>query len=179
VIVAKNPRANKQGQKREKKEFSEELLNLARVTRVVKGGRRMRFKATVAIGNKKGKVGLGTGKSSEVATAVQKAVAAAKKSLIDIPLTETFSVPHSVKLKYKAARMLVMPASEGTGVKAGGVMRKIFELAGIHNVFGKRFGTTTPLVNAQATMKMLERIKTPKKAAPVVVAETVLEEESK
>jgi small subunit ribosomal protein S5 len=145
---------------REPKEYEEELLHLARVTRVVRGGRRLRFRATVAIGNKKGKVGIGTGKSAEVAVAVQKAVACAKRQLINIPLTDSLSVPHEVKVKYKAARLLVMPASEGTGVKAGGVVRKIFELAGIHNILAKRFGSTTALVNAQATMRALLELKT-------------------
>ena len=157
--MAKKPRSNKGKFMKEKKEFEEELLHLARVTRVVKGGRRLRFRATVAIGNKKGRVGLGTGKSVEVATAVQKAVACAKKNLIDVKLTDEFSVPHQLKVKYKGANLMMMPASDGTGVKAGGVVRKIFELAGIHNIIAKRFGSTTPLVNAQATMMLLERLK--------------------
>jgi small subunit ribosomal protein S5 len=160
--VTKNNRqkGNRGNSQREPKEYEEELLHLARVTRVVRGGRRLRFRATVAIGNKKGKVGLGTGKSAEVAVAVQKAVACAKKNIVKVPLTENASVPHEVRLKYKAARLLIMPASEGTGVKAGGVVRKIFELAGIHNILAKRFGSTTALVNAQATMRALVELKT-------------------
>ena len=143
---------------KERKEYEEALLHLARVTRVVRGGRRLRFRATVAVGNKKGKVGIGTGKSIEVAVAVQKAVAQAKKKLINVPLTDNDSIPHEVRLKFKAAKLLMMPASEGTGVKAGGVVRKIFELAGIHNILAKRFGTTTALVNAQATIQALSQL---------------------
>lgn len=159
--MVKKVRENKKKNflKKEPKEFDEELLHLARVTRVVKGGRRLRFRATVAIGNRKGKVGIGTGKSAEVAVAVQKAVAKAKKHLKTIPLTENNSIPYDLKLKYKAARIMIMPASEGTGVKAGGVLRKIFDLAGIKNIIAKRFGTTNPLVNAQATMSALISLK--------------------
>ncbi len=148
------------GQKfqKEKKEFEEELLHIARVTRVVKGGRRLRFRATVAIGDKKGKVALGVGKSLEVATAVQKAIAKAKKAIIKVPLTESLSIPYEVKIKFKAAKLIMMPASEGTGVKAGGVVRKIFDVAGIHNVIAKRLGSTNPLVNAQATMLALNEL---------------------
>ena len=143
---------------KEKKEFQEELLDLARVTRVVRGGRRLRFRATVAVGDKKGRVGIGTGKSVEVALAVQKAVAKAKKSLIKVNLTEDLSVIHDLNIKFKSARLIIMPASDGTGVKAGGVVRKIFELAGIHNVLAKRVGTTNPLVNAQATILALQEL---------------------
>jgi len=156
-VVKRTKDAGQKFQK-EKKEFEEELLHIARVTRVVKGGRRLRFRATVAIGDKKGKVALGVGKSLEVATAVQKAIAKAKKAIIKVPLTESLSIPYEVKIKFKAAKLIMMPASEGTGVKAGGVVRKIFDVAGIHNVIAKRLGSTNPLVNAQATMLALNEL---------------------
>ena len=139
----------------EEKEFQEEVLEVARVTRVVKGGRRLRFRATVVIGNRKGKVGLGTGKSAEVAVAVQKAVAAAKKQLITVPM-ENGTIPHELSWKHKAARILLMPARPGTGIIAGGAVRKIADLAGIENILGKTYGTSNPLVNAQAMMEALQ-----------------------
>jgi small subunit ribosomal protein S5 len=157
--VVKKVRDNKNADKREAKEFDEEILELARVTRVVKGGRRLRFRVTVAIGDRKGRVGIGIGKSAEVAASVQKAVAQAKKALITVPLTDISSIPHDVRIKFKAAQIYAFPAVEGTGIKAGGVVRKIFDLAGIKNVIAKRFGTTNPLVNAQATMMILKELR--------------------
>ena len=144
---------------KEQKEFQEEVLDIARVTRVVKGGRRLSFRATVIIGNRKGKVGVGTGKSQEVAAAIQKAIAKAKRELIVVPLTKVDSIPHEVKLKFKAARLMIMPAYEGTGIIAGGAVRKIAELAGVKNMYGKSFGTTNKLVSAQATIKALQKLK--------------------
>lgn len=175
--MAKKVKDRQDNQVKEKKEFEEELLDLARVTRVVRGGRRLRFRATVAIGDKKGRVGIGTGKSAEVATAVQKAVADAKKRLITVNLTDDLTVPHEVEVKFKSARLLIIPALQGTGVKAGGVCRKIFELVGIHNVISKRFGSTTPLVNAQATMEALQLLRKPKTKKGATVAVSVSEEE--
>lgn len=159
------------------KEFEEELLDLARVTRVVRGGRRLRFRATVAVGNGKGKVGIGTGKSAEVATAVQKAVAQAKKHFIEVPLTDVSSIPHEIKIKFKAAKIFMMPAFEGTGIKAGGVTRKILELAGVHNIIAKRFGSNAPLVNAQATILALSKI-VPQKLKKVAAQKLNTEESS-
>lgn len=144
---------------REIKEFDEEVLDIARVTRVVKGGRRLRFRATVIVGNRKGKVGIGTGKSIEVAAAIQKAVAKAKRQLIQVPLTDINSIPHEVKIKFKAAKLLLMPAFDGTGIIAGGALRKIAELAGIKNMLGKSFGTTNKLTCAQATILAFERLR--------------------
>jgi small subunit ribosomal protein S5 len=139
-------------------EYSETTLSIDRVTRVVKGGRRMRFRAIVVVGNKKGKVGLGTGKANEVQAAVQKATKSAKRNLIQIPLTKG-TIPHNVDVKFKAAKLRLMPASEGTGIIAGGALRVIFDHAGVRNVLAKRFGTTNTLVNAQATFKALARLK--------------------
>lgn len=152
---------------REPSEFTETTLSLDRVTRVVKGGRRMRFRAVVVVGNKKGKVGMGTGKANEVQIAVQKATKAAKRAMIVVPLTKG-TIPHEVDIKFKAARIRLMPASEGTGIIAGGALRVICDHAGIRNVLSKRFGTGNKLVNAQATFKALERLK-PLKAGMIEV----------
>lgn len=143
---------------REPSEFTETTLSVDRVTRVVKGGRRMRFRAIVVVGNKKGKVGMGTGKANEVQAAVQKATKAAKRAMIKVPLIKG-TIPHDVDVKFKSAKLRLMPASEGTGIIAGGALRVICDHAGITNVLAKRFGTRNKLVNAQATFKALKKIR--------------------
>ncbi|TSC60770.1 MAG: 30S ribosomal subunit protein S5 [Candidatus Peregrinibacteria bacterium Greene0416_62] len=142
---------------REPSEFEETTLSVDRVTRVVKGGRRMRFRAIVVVGNKKGKVGLGTGKAAEVQAAVQKATKAAKREMIRVPLLNG-TIPHEVDLKFKSAKIRIMPARPGTGVIAGGALRVILEAAGVKNVLSKRFGTRNKLVNAQAVMLALQKL---------------------
>ena len=148
---------------REPSEFTETTLSLDRVTRVVKGGRRMRFRAVVVVGNKKGKVGMGTGKANEVQIAVQKATKDARRHMIRVPLTKG-TIPHDVQVKFKAAKVRIIPASEGTGIIAGGALRVILEHAGVRNVLSKRFGTSNKLVNAQATFKALALLRQPKVA---------------
>ena len=142
----------------EKSEYEEAVLQIDRVTRVVKGGRRLRFRATVVVGNKNGKVGIGIGKSTEVVNAIQKAIRQAKKHIYLVPL-KNGTIPHSVKLKYKSARIVMMPASPGTGVKAGGAVRKIAELAGIKNLLSKMLGASNKITNAKATMLALKELK--------------------
>lgn len=144
--------------KKEVKEFEEEVIQIDRVTRVVKGGRRLRFRATVAIGDRKGKVAIGIGKSSEVAGAIQKAVAKAKKHLIKIPIIQG-TIPHHVKTKFKSARLLMMPASPGTGVIAGGAVRKILDLAGVHNVLSKSFGSSNRVNSSKVAIKALSELR--------------------
>ncbi|MDO8648614.1 MAG: 30S ribosomal protein S5 [Candidatus Peregrinibacteria bacterium] len=147
---------------REPSEFAEVTLSVDRVTRVVKGGRRMRFRAIVVIGNRKGKVGLGTGKAAEVQAAVKKATAAAKRKMIRVPLTKG-TIPHPVDMKFKAARIRLLPAMEGTGIIAGGALRVILDHAGVKNVLSKRYGTRNKLVNAQAVMIALQMLREPTK----------------
>lgn len=161
--MAKTSKDNrrKDRRSREPKEFGEHVLKIQRVTRVVKGGRRMRFRATVVIGNRKGKVGLGSGKSGEVQSAVQKAVADAKKQMITVPIVKG-TIPHDVDQKFKAAQVRLVPASEGTGIIAGGALRPILELSGVKNILSKRYGTSNNLINAQATMLALASLKRPK-----------------
>lgn len=149
---------------REPSEYTETTLSVDRVTRVVKGGRRMRFRAVVVVGNHKGKVGMGTGKANEVQVAVNKAIKAAKRAMIHVPLVKG-TIPHEIDMKFKAARIRLMPASEGTGIIAGGALRVICDHAGIRNVLSKRFGTGNKLVNAQATFKALEKLKPAKAGA--------------
>ncbi|MEA3304576.1 MAG: 30S ribosomal protein S5 [Patescibacteria group bacterium] len=140
-------------------EFFEEIIQLDRVTRVQKGGRRMRFRATVVVGNRKGKVGIGMGKSVEVVTAIQKAVAQAKKNLLRVSITETGTLPHEISLKFKASKILILPAAEGTGIIAGSSLRTVLDLAGYKNVLAKRLGSTNRINNAQAALYALAEIK--------------------
>jgi len=148
------PDRKRNDRRREPSEFAEATLSVDRVTRVVKGGRRMRFRAIVVIGNRKGKVGLGTGKAAEVQAAVKKATSAARRAMIRIPIIDG-TIPHQVDTKFKASRLRIMPAKPGTGIIAGGALRVILDHAGVKNVLSKRFGTRNKLVNAQASMKAL------------------------
>lgn len=135
--------------KKEAKEFEEEVIQIDRVTRVVKGGRRLRFRATVVIGDKKGRIGYGIGKSVEVPHAIQKAVSKAKKNLVKIPIYNG-TIPHSIQIKFKASKVLLKPASEGTGIIAGGAVRKLVDIAGIKNILSKTLGSSNKLNNTKA-----------------------------
>ena len=157
-MTAKTARPDrKKGNRRQREpsEFEETTLSIDRVTRVVAGGRRMRFRAVVVVGDKKGRVGLGTGKANEVQTAVQKATAVAKRNMIRIPLGEG-TIPHEIDHKFKASRIRLMPAREGTGIIAGGALRTVLEHAGVQNVLSKRYGTNNKLVNAQCVIEALQ-----------------------
>lgn len=158
-------------------EFTETTLSVDRVTRVVKGGRRMRFRAVVVVGNRKGKVGLGTGKANEVQIAVNKAVKDAKRNMVRVPIQKG-TIPHNVDVKFKAAKLRLLPASEGTGIIAGGALRVIFDHAGIRNVLAKRFGTGNTLVNAQATFKALKRLHPARVADAEASTAMTIEDES-
>lgn len=179
-----NPRGNnrKFTKKREPKEFDEEVIQIDRVTRVVKGGRKLRFRATVAIGNRKGKVGIGIGKSHEVTGAIQKAIAKAKKDMVVAKLNGS-TIPHEINVKFKAAKILLMPASAGTGLIAGGTIRKVLDLAGVKDVLSKSFGTTNKVNTTKAAFKALSMLKeTPamaKSAAKRSAAKEVKKTEAK
>jgi len=145
---------------KEKSEFDQKVLDVARVTRVVAGGRRFSFRATVVIGNRKGKIGMGIGKGLDVSQAVEKAVAEAKKNLIVLPLKEG-TIPHEVSAKYSAARILLKPASTGRGLVAGGAVRNICDLAGVANITAKIMSKSTNKINnAKATLEALKKLKT-------------------
>lgn len=143
---------------REVREFEEHMLQLDRVTRVVKGGRRMRFRASAIIGDHAGRVGFGLGKGNDVQVAMKKAVHEAKKNIITVPLVDG-TITHDAKVKFKAAQLMIMPASDGTGVIAGGAIRKVMELAGVKNILSKNFGTSNRVVVAQAMMKLLKTLR--------------------
>ena len=139
---------------REVKEFEEAVIQVDRVTRVVKGGRRLRFRATVVIGDKKGTVGYGIGKATEVQLAIQKAVAKAKKRLIKVPVYNG-TIPHVIQVKFKASSVMMKPASVGTGIIAGGAVRQILELAGVHNILSKSLGSNNKINTTKATYEAL------------------------
>lgn len=145
--------------KREKPEFEQKLLDLARVTRVVKGGRRFRFRATLAIGDRKGRVGVGVAKGSDVSDAIQKAYANAKKNMIGVALSEN-TIPHDIYQKLGSAKVLMKPAQEGRGLIAGGTVRIIVELAGIRDIVSKSMGSSNKINVAKATVKALSGLRT-------------------
>ncbi len=145
------------------KEFKEELLEVARVTRVTAGGRQLRFRAAVVVGNGKGTVGLGTGKAAEVVVAIEKAVRDAKKNLLTFPISGN-TVPYQVTANYKATGVMVHPASEGTGIIAGGAIRKLMFVSGLKDVLTKRYGGRNQLTNVRAALRALSALK----AAPAV-----------
>ncbi len=142
-------------QQKEPKEFEEAILQIDRVTRVVSGGRRLRFRISVVIGDQKGRVGFGVGKSAEVMVGIQKAVAQAKKNLINVPIFNG-TIPHEMNSTFKSSRVLLFPAPEGKGVIAGGAVRRILELAGVKNVLSKIHGSRNKLNVAVATIQALQ-----------------------
>ena len=146
-------------------DLQERVVYIHRVSKVVKGGRRMSLVALVAVGDGKGNVGLGMGKSTEVPLAIQKGVDDAKKNMFHVPVTESGTIPHEVLGHYGAGRVLIKPAVEGTGVIAGGPVRPLFELAGITNVLSKSLGTSNALNSIKAAAEGLKSLSSPEDAA--------------
>ena len=156
------PRDNK---RREDSELQERVVFIHRVSKTVKGGRRMSLLALVVVGDGKGNVGIGIGKSAEVPLAIQKGVDDAKKNMFHVPVTEGGTIPHAVEGHYGAGRVLIKPAVEGTGVIAGGPVRPLFELAGITNVLSKSLGTNNALNIIKAAAEGLKELSSPAEAA--------------
>ncbi len=140
-------------------EFEERVVAINRVTKVVKGGRTLRFAALVVIGDRKGNVGFGTGKASEVPDAIKKAIESAKKNMIHVSIVNT-TIPHSVTGVYGAGRVVLRPAAAGTGVIAGGPVRAVVELAGISDILSKSLGSATPINVVRATVEGLKNLHT-------------------
>lgn len=157
--AGRKPRGGRRDERREKldeapKEFEEAVISIDRVARVVKGGRRFRFKALVVVGNRKDKVGVGVAKGADVQTAVAKATDVAKKHLITIPVINE-TIPHEAEVKVSGAHVLLKPAAPGTGIIAGGVVRAVIGVTGIRNLLSKSLGSTNKVNIAYATIDAL------------------------
>ena len=169
----------------EKKEFDERIVHIDRVARVVKGGRRFRFRALVVVGDHKGKVGIGIAKGADVTAAVTKATEVAKKHFITVNLYKG-TLPHETEAKVSGASILLKPASQGTGLIAGGVIRTILEVAGVKNALSKSLGSSNKANTAYATIEALRKVEpvknwvtAPKKAASKKVVPSAAQKESK
>lgn len=147
---------NKQGFQ---SEFEEKVINIARVTTVVKGGRRFSFSAYVVVGNKKGKVGFGHGKANEVQDAIKKAVKDAQNHLITVPIINKSTVPHEIKQKFLASQVMLKPAPKGKGIIASGTVRAVVELAGYTDIYTKTYGSRTKANIVRATMIALSKLR--------------------
>jgi len=162
TITKKRGGAKRGARRAPRSEYNEKMVDLRRVSRVVKGGKRFSFRATLIMGDGKGKVGVGTGKGLDVAKAMEKARNDAKKQMIVVPVKGT-SIPHDVSAKYSAAQVLIKPAQKGSGLKAGGATRAVLLLAGIKDATAKCVGKTkNKLTNALATLEALKQLRAEK-----------------
>nr|ARW60661.1 ribosomal protein S5 [Polysiphonia sp.] len=145
---------------KEENNWEEKVVQVKRVTKVVKGGKKLSFRAVLVIGNGNGQIGVGVGKASDVIGAVKKGVADAKKHIINIPLTKYFSIPHPINGTSGAAKIILRPSATGSGVIAGGSTRTVLELAGIKNILAKQIGSNNTLNNARAVLNALNNLRT-------------------
>lgn len=154
-----NRRKNTRSREKES-EWQERVVQIRRVTKVVKGGKKLSFRAIVVVGNERGQVGVGVGKAGDVIGAVKKGVADGRKHLVDVPLTKSYSLPHPTSGAGGGAKVFMRPAAPGTGVIAGGAVRTVLELAGVRNVLAKQLGSNNPLNNARAAADALASLRT-------------------
>lgn len=154
-----NNRQQRRGSRKEKSEFDQEIIDIARVTRVMAGGKRMRFRATVVIGDRKGRLGLGIKKGADVTIAINKAVEYAKKHVILVPLVKG-TLPHEIRVHFCGADILMKPTGKGRGIIAGGALRPVFELAGVKDVVAKILGSNGKINNVRGALKGLSELKT-------------------
>lgn len=143
---------------RPEKEFEERMVQINRVTKKTKGGNRMSFSALMVVGDRKGRVGVGLGKAADVASAMRKGITYAQKGFVTVPMRGT-TIPHSVRVKYGAAELLIKPAPPGSGVIAGGPVRAVLEVAGVRDVVGKILGSNNKITNVYAAMEALRQLK--------------------
>ena len=146
--------------KEKETEWQERVVQIRRVTKVVKGGKKLSFRAILVIGNEKGQVGVGVGKASDVIGAVKKAVTDGKKNLVTIAITKNSSIPHVITGQSGAAKVIIRPSAPGSGVIAGGAVRTMLELGGVKNILAKQLGSSSPLNNARAAVDAFNRLKT-------------------
>ena len=146
-------------------QWGEKVIQVKRVTKVVKGGKKLSFRALTIIGDDNGQVGVGVGKASDVINAVKKGVADAKKNIIHVPITKSESIPHTIMGKSGSARVIMRPSAPGSGVIAGGSVRTVLELAGLKNILTKQLGSKSTLNNARATINALLNLRTLEQAA--------------
>ncbi len=156
--------SGREGGDRERNEFDQKVVEVKRVTRVVAGGKRMRFRALVVIGDHKGKVGMGLKKGADVSESVNKAVAAAKKTMITLPLVNG-TIPHGLNIKYKSSSLMLKPARPGTGVIAGGAVRSVMDLAGVTNVVSKMLGSNNKVNNVKAVFAAFAKMRSKEQLA--------------
>ena len=160
----KQPRARKErrprNRQRQPKLYEEDVISIGRVTKVTKGGRHFRFSAVVVVGDKKGKVGLGTGKANEVPDAIKKAVQNATKNIVKVSIVDERTIPHEAIGVEGASKVMLKPAAKGTGVKAGGPVRSVLEMAGVKDILSKSLGSNTKINMAYATLNALKAQKT-------------------
>jgi len=156
-MLRKNKAQNEKRPGAARDEFEQKVIDIARVTRVMAGGKRMRFRALVVIGDKKGRVAYGLAKGADVTIAINKAITKAKKDIITVPMVKG-TIPHAIQVKYKSAKVLLKPAPTGTGIIAGGAVRDVLELSGIPNVVAKILGTNNKVTNVKATFKALTNL---------------------
>ncbi len=160
----RGPRRDRRDRMEEPPEFEEKLVAVNRVTKTVKGGRNMRFSALIVIGDKKGRVGVGMGKAVEIPEAIRKASEAAKKNLVTIATKDT-SIPHETVGRFGTAKVVLLPAPEGTGVIAGGPARAVLELCGVKDIRTKSYGTNNPINTVKATLEGLKSLRTAEQVA--------------
>lgn len=158
--MTKSKSRKKNRAKEKESNWQERVVQIRRVSKVVKGGKKLSFRAIVVVGNEKGQVGVGVGKAADVIGAVRKGVADAKKQLIDVSLTKSNSINHVTKGIAGGAKVFMRPAAPGTGVIAGGAVRTVLELAGVQNILAKQLGSNSPLNNARAAIDALAGLRT-------------------
>ncbi len=159
--MAKSSKSRRKGRAKEKESnWQERVVQIRRVSKVVKGGKKLSFRAIVVVGNEKGQVGVGVGKAADVIGAVRKGVADAKKQMVEVSLTKANSITHITHGIAGGAKVFMRPAAPGTGVIAGGAVRTVLELAGVKNILAKQLGSNSPLNNARAAIDALDGLRT-------------------